>query len=84
MDAIHLCLSLAPLPYLSPAFSALRYIWSSIEQVQTSKQQLEALAQSIAQLLQMLDEEYKAKRLLQDKTVVPLADLCKFVGYMML
>ena len=83
MDVIHLCLSLAPLPYLSPAFSALRYIWLSIEQVQTSKRQLEALAQSIAQLLQALDDEYRAQRLLQDKTAVPLADLCKFVGYMM-
>ena len=83
MDAIHLCLSLAPLPYLSSAFSTLRYIWLSIEQIQTSKQQLEALAQSIAQLLQALDAEYTAERLLQDKTAVPLAELCKFVGYMM-
>src|ERR1700676_828602 len=79
MDIIHQCLSLAPVPYLSAAFSALRLIWSSVQQVQASKGQLEALAQSIAQLLQTLDDEYRAGRLLQVKTSVPLADLCRFV-----
>jgi hypothetical protein len=79
MDIIHQCLSLAPVPYLAPAFSLLRIIWSSVEQAQASKRQLEALAQSIAQLLQTLDGQYRAWQPLQVQTSEPLADLCGFV-----
>jgi hypothetical protein len=79
MDIIHHCLSLAPLPYLGPAFSALRFIWSSVQQVQASKRQLEALTQSIAQLLKTLDSEYRSRQLLQASTSTPLDDLRKFV-----
>jgi hypothetical protein len=79
MDFIHQCLSLAPVPYLAPAFSALRLICSSVEQAQASKRQLEALAQSIAQLLQTLNGQYRAGRLLQARTSTPLADLRGFV-----
>jgi hypothetical protein len=81
MDIIYSCLSLAPVPYLAPAFSALRFIWLSVQQVQASQQQLEALAQSIAQLLHMLDEEFRAGRLLQSRTSTPLADLCRYVRF---
>jgi hypothetical protein len=84
MDIIHLCLALAPVPYLAHAFSALRFIWSSVEQTQASKRQLEVLAQSIAQLLQVLDGQYRAGRLLQVKTAMPLADLSRFVVFTML
>jgi hypothetical protein len=79
MDIIHQCLSLAPVPYLVPAFSLLRNIWSSVEQAQASKRQLGALAQSIAQLLQTLDGQYRAWQLLQVQTLEPLTDLCGFV-----
>jgi hypothetical protein len=79
MDIIHQCLSLAPVPYLGPAFSAFKFIWSSVQQVQASKQQLETLAQSIAQLLQTLNGEYRAGRLLQAGTSSPLTNLRRCV-----
>jgi hypothetical protein len=79
MDIIHRCLGLAPVPYLSHAFSVFQFIWSSVQQAQASKRQLESLSQSIAQLLCMLDGEYGAKRLLEVKTSTPLADLRRFV-----
>ena len=84
MDIVHLCLSVTPVPYLSPAFSALRFIWSSIERAKASKCQLEVLAQSIAQLLKALDGEYRNRRLLQARTSTPLADLHKFVKFITL
>jgi hypothetical protein len=83
MDVVHLCLSVTPVPYLAPAFSTLRFIWSSIAQAKTSKLQLEALAQAIAQLLKVLDGEYRAGRLLQGRTSIPLAGLHRFVEFIM-
>ena len=68
-------LSLVPVAYLAPAFAALRFIWSSVEQAQASKQQLRVLAQSIAQLLHTINGEYRAQRLLESGTSTPLADL---------
>src|SRR5882762_2265916 len=79
MDIIHQCLSMVPVPYLTPAFAALRFIWSSVEQARASRQQLQALAQSIAQLLQTLHDQYRSGRLLEAKTSRPLADLRGFV-----
>jgi hypothetical protein len=79
MDIIQHCLSLAPVPYLAPAFTVFKFIWSSVQQAQASKQQLEVLTQSIAQLLKTLDGEYRARRLLPAKTLVPFDDLCRFV-----
>ena len=79
MDIIHQCLSLAPVPYLDFAFSVFRFIWTSVEQAQASKQQLRALAQTIAQLLSTLDKEYRAGRLVQAETSTPVADLGGFV-----
>jgi len=63
MDIVQHCLSLVPVPYLVPAFSALRFIWSSIQNIKINRRQVEALAKSIAQLLQMLQREYLAGRL---------------------
>ena len=80
MDIIHQCLSLAPIPYLAPAFSILRFICSSVEQAQASKQQLRALAQTIAQLLCTLNEEYHAGRLVEAKTLTSIANLDRFVS----
>ncbi|KIM73018.1 hypothetical protein PILCRDRAFT_15623 [Piloderma croceum F 1598] len=75
MDIIHECLSLVPVPYLAPSFAAFRFIWSSIEQAQASKQQLKVLAQSIGQLLQTIDQEYRGRRLLESRSLTPLANL---------
>ena len=83
MDVVHLCLSVTPVPYLAPAFSALRSIWSSIESAKASKCQLEVLAQSIAQLLKALDGQYRNGRLVQARTSTPLADLHRFVKFIM-
>ena len=80
MDIIHRCLGLAPVPYLSHAFSVSSSSGHRLDQqAQASKRQLESLSQSIAQLLCMLDGEYGAKRLLEVKTSTPLADLRRFV-----
>lgn len=79
MDAIHECFSLDPDPSLVPAFSAFKFVWSEVKQAQASKRQLETLAQTIAQLLQTLDEEYKSGRLIQVMTSTPLVGLSRFV-----
>jgi hypothetical protein len=81
MDMIQQCLSLAPVPYLAPAFSVFRFIYSAVEQAQASKQQLQALSQTIAQLLSTLNKEYRAGRLLQTKTSTPVADLIRLVAF---
>jgi hypothetical protein len=79
MDIIHQCLSLVPVPYLAPAFAVFSFIWSSVEEAQASRRQLEALSQSIAQLLQTLEKEYRGGRLLEVRTSTPLENLCRFV-----
>ena len=63
-DIIYRYLALAPVPYLLHAFSVFQFIWSSVQQAQSSKRQLESISQSTAQLLCMLDGDYGAKRLL--------------------
>jgi hypothetical protein len=83
MDIIQQCLSLAPVPHLAPAFTVFKFIWSSAQQAQASKQQLEVLTQSIAQLLKTLDGEDHAQRLLLARTSVPFDDLCGFVRFPM-
>jgi hypothetical protein len=79
MDILHQCLSLAPVPYLAPAFSLLRFICSSVEQAQASKQQLRALSQTIAQLLWTLNGEYCSGQLLHAKTSKAIDDLERLV-----
>jgi hypothetical protein len=79
MDIIHQCLSLAPVPYLDFAFSVFRFICTSVEQAQASKQQLHALAQTIAQPLSTLNKEYCAGRLVQADTSTPVAELGRFM-----
>lgn len=75
MDIITHCLALAPVPGLAAAFSVLRYLATSIQQVQASKQQLLGLATAIAQLMTTLNGEFAAKRLLPENSVEPLHDL---------
>lgn len=78
MDIVQQCLSLAPVPYLGLAFSVFRSIWSSVQQVQASKEQLRVLAISIAQLLKTLDAEYHSRKLTEAQTSAPLADLRRY------
>jgi hypothetical protein len=79
MDIIQQCLSLAPVPYLAPAFSVLRFICSSVEQARASKRQLQALSQTIAQLLWTLNREYRSGRLLHAKTSTAVDNLGRSV-----
>jgi hypothetical protein len=77
MDIIQHCLSLAPVPYLAPAFHVFNFIWTSVQQVQTSREQLRILIKCISELLCTLDTEYRAGRLPEDKTVTALDNLCQ-------
>lgn len=75
MDIIHHCLSLAPVPGLSAAFAILRYIGSSVQQVQASRRQIIALAAATAELVKTLNVEYAAGRILPDNSVEALDKL---------
>jgi hypothetical protein len=81
MDVIESCLALVPVPYISTAFSIFRVIWMSVQQVQASNEQLRSLSYTIAQLLQVLDGEYRQKRLVQARTSAQLAELDRFVHF---
>jgi hypothetical protein len=82
MDVVRRCLSLTPVPCLVPHFSALKLICSAVEHIQVNQGQLEALAQSIAELLQALDGEYRAGKLLDVRDSTSLAGLDAFVRSM--
>jgi Flp pilus assembly protein TadG len=68
-----------PSTLLAPVFAVLMFIWLSVEQAQASKRQLQALAQTIAQLLWTLDKEYSAGRLVQSLTLTHITNLGRFV-----
>ena len=80
-DTIHKCLSSIPVPCLQPAFSAFKSIWSDVKQAQVGKEELEALALNVAQLLQTLDAEYRERRLLEAGTMASLANLSRCVSF---
>jgi hypothetical protein len=80
-DTVKQHLSSIPVPHIKPAFSMLKIIWSFIQQVQASKWQLEVLALSIVQILQMLDKGYSENQLLEATTLTPLQDLFRFVRF---
>jgi hypothetical protein len=75
MDVVQQCLNLVPLPYLSTVFSVLRFIWTSVQEVQASKEQLRVLATCIAQLLRTLDVQYRANKIVLSTTATALSDL---------
>lgn len=79
MDTIRQALPMSPVPCLAPAFSMLKFISSSADQVQGSKSQLGVLVQLIAHLLLALNQEYRTKQLLQDRTSVALTDLSRLL-----
>jgi hypothetical protein len=70
---ITICLALTPVPCLSRAHSILRSIWNAIQRVQSSKQQLKALAISVALLLRTLDNEIRSGHLVESQ-ITPEAD----------
>lgn len=78
MDIIEQLLSLAPVPYLSAAFSIFKIIWQTVEQVQDSKEQLRVLAYSVGQLLYTLDREFRAGRLKESRTFGPIENLRRY------
>jgi hypothetical protein len=67
--------ALAPVPCLGFAFATLKCIWSSIQGVQLSKQQLGALATSVDQFLRTLDGEIRSGRLVESQISPQLRDL---------
>ncbi|KAJ7283143.1 hypothetical protein C8J57DRAFT_728497 [Mycena rebaudengoi] len=72
---LDMILGIAPVPGLSLAFNTLKLIVSAVEQASTCKQRLAVLTQSVAQLLQTLNEEFTASRLVQSACSKPLNDL---------
>lgn len=81
MDDINSILSAVPLPCLSTVSSIFKCIWEIVPQVQASQSQLLALAHFIARLLQILDSEYRAGRIVvAEATSKPLGDLRRSVA----
>jgi hypothetical protein len=75
MDVIDICISLAPVPPLNPAFSIFRCLCSAIQRlaVQRNERQLRALVTAVAELLLALDGEIQADHLAESQ-VLPEVD----------
>jgi hypothetical protein len=71
--------NVASSPGLAPAFSEASLIASTLKQIQTNRQQFSGLMSSIETLLQTLDSEYLADRLLESQTSVSLQNLTRYV-----
>lgn len=80
MDIVGQVLSLAPVPYLSTAWSIFGFIVQTIQTAQASKEQLDVLSCTVAQLLLILDREYRSGRLIPTCTLDPLNDLRRLVN----
>ncbi|KAJ7474336.1 hypothetical protein FB451DRAFT_287257 [Mycena latifolia] len=76
--ALDVILGITPVPGLSAGFNLLKLIVSSVRQARESKRQLEALAYTVAQLLETLNAEFRASRLIQSASDRPLQDLHRF------
>lgn len=68
-------LGIIPVPGLSAAFNILKLIVCAVQQASKSKQRLAVLAQSAAQLLQTLNKEFSASRLVQSACRESLREL---------
>ena len=79
MDLIEKICSLPAPPHLSAHVSAFQYIWQTVQQVQGIQEQLRELVHCIAQILQSLDQEHRAARLLENETAVPLEHIDRYV-----
>ncbi|KAJ7089048.1 kinase-like domain-containing protein [Mycena crocata] len=73
--ALDLVLKINPVPGLSFAFALFTFIVTTVNEVQTSKTQLEVLATAIGQLLATLNAEFRAERLSTASCSRPLKDL---------
>ncbi|KAJ6530021.1 kinase-like domain-containing protein, partial [Mycena vulgaris] len=73
--ALDVLLGMTPVPGLSGAFTLFRFIVSSVQAVQASKKQLEALAKAVGQLLATLDSEFREARLIVANCGEALTDL---------
>ncbi|KAK6980659.1 kinase-like protein [Favolaschia claudopus] len=60
---------------LSTAFTIAEFIRSTVERIQTSKQQLRLLSTSAAALLTTLNKEFSEARILPERCAQPLTDL---------
>ena len=80
MNAIEACISesAVPDPCLRLVFLTFRCLWSSITCVQWNELQLKALAISTAQLLQILDSELHAGRIVESDISPELGNLQKW------
>ncbi|KAF8179660.1 kinase-like domain-containing protein [Pholiota molesta] len=67
-DVVSVCLSLAPVPGLHFAFTTLRWVIATTNQVQDSKEQIRNLTESLAQLMFTVNEQYKKGKLLETDT----------------
>lgn len=56
-------------PNFKPAFNALKSLWQTARQIRASKEQLSSLVHFGAQLLQTLNNESTAGRVLQDEAL---------------
>ena len=80
MDIIQHGLSLVPIPCLSHAFSAFRFLWTSIQQVRTTRMQLLVLASCISQFLCALDTECRANKQTMAIVAKSLQELCRYIN----
>ncbi|KAJ7912675.1 kinase-like domain-containing protein [Mycena leptocephala] len=72
-------MSFSIVPALSGVFTVFGFIVASIQAVETSKNQLNALTMSTQQLLTTLNEEFSESRLVAGKCVKPLSELEKLL-----
>jgi mevalonate kinase len=80
MDIISNRSNLVSVPALSTAFSVLRFIMSTVQQIQASRQQLMALVTSTAQLMETLNVDYVSGRLSPDTSAEALDNLKKLLN----
>jgi hypothetical protein len=81
LDVIHDCISLVPVPYLATAFSLFKFIWTSVEGAQASKEQLRVLSSCIAQLLVVANKQCSGDQLCEANMVEALDNLCGCVRH---
>ncbi|KAF8170487.1 kinase-like domain-containing protein [Mycena galopus ATCC 62051] len=72
---IDVLLGIIPVPGLSAAFTVFKFILSTVQAVQASKEQLKTLAEALGQLLGTLDGEFKSSTLIEASCVKSLNDL---------
>lgn len=77
MDIVEEVLSHDLLPCLSDSSNILRLIWKTVQPVSPNQRRLHTLAYFVAELLQAVDREYRAGRLLEAVTFAHFKTLVK-------